>query len=229
LGGAGIEWGGFLTRQFVAQRFPPATKGARDASVQIAAFHTHTHTLSLSISLASVSVGLLICAIPAVADDVGPPDEPAIVSESLHEVAVAADIAPGVAGFELLLSAAQQLLLERNGVDATVIDGRVTGFYGGFLAFDADAADAEQVFWADHAEAFGVAGLDLIVTRSSINSDLAKAALVRDLPTHWRCYSQTTRVLHQTFHRVCRRRAALVCAIMHKADVTPTFHILAPI
>jgi hypothetical protein len=114
----------------------------------------------------------LLFALPALADDVPPPgdpgsdDAPPPPPEVIEDIGYAADIAPGSAEFEVLPAAAQALLLANSDVQAAVIDGRVAALYGAPLATGATAAEAEQAFWAAHADAFGVSNLDLRVTRS---------------------------------------------------------------
>lgn len=97
------------------------------------------------------------------ADEVTPPGPP---PEAIEEIGYAADILPGSAEFEVLPAAARALLLANPDAQAAVMHGRVAAFYGAPLARGATAAEAEQAFWTAHADAFGVANLDLTVTRS---------------------------------------------------------------
>lgn len=96
-----------------------------------------------------------------------PPDGSAPpVPESIEEIAMAVDISPTSPEFQLLPPDARFLLENHRGCAATISDGRVVGFFGDSLGVGVDAADAEQVFWANSAGAFGVGDLDLMTTRS---------------------------------------------------------------
>lgn len=61
---------------------------------------------------------------------------------------------------------AQDLLFRYPGCETTVHDGRVVAFHSTRMTRGATPEDAERAFWAEHAEAFGVSGLNLTLTRS---------------------------------------------------------------
>lgn len=65
-----------------------------------------------------------------------------------------------------LPAAAQDLLFLYPGAEASVFDGRVAAFHSAPMTRGATAEEAEQAFWADHADAFGVSNLSLTLARS---------------------------------------------------------------
>lgn len=121
----------------------------------------HTRSLIRFLALAAF---LPVAFADDVTGDPGSDDSPP-PPEVIEDIAYAADIVPGSAEFELLPRAAQALLFTNHRIQAAVVNGRVAAFYGAPLATGATAAEAEQVFWTAHADAFGVTDLDLLVTR----------------------------------------------------------------
>lgn len=65
-----------------------------------------------------------------------------------------------------LPAAAQDLLLRSHGAEASVFDGRVAAFHSAPLTRGATALEAEQAFWAENADAFGISNLNLTLVRS---------------------------------------------------------------